>query len=639
MNTRVPKLLASIFAMSLVGIGQTGAQTATSSWSNTATRAYASEAAISTGAAADSEPISVVVSLQLRNRSQLETVAQSVSAGGAAPITHDEFMSTYAPTVTQAQAVASYLTAMGFSNVSVDDNRMLVSANGTVGTAAAAFNASFAHFTLNGKSGLANVTGAQVPSTLSDVILAVLGLQTVEEATTYAVPVGGPPPPSGLHGYDPTAFPLIYSANTLPTGSGANVGIFSEGKLTQVLSDLELFESQNSLPILSPSIVYVGSPSGDTSNTGEWDLDSQSIQAMAGGTLGSLTFYVAPSLQNSDMAATFSKIVSVDTAKIINVSVGECEATAYNSGFLATADQTFLSAVAQGQTFSVATGDNGSRTCGANGNFTYGTSISVSYPASSPYVVAVGGTTLQTNTDGTWLTETAWSYSGGGISAYEQPTQWTQGVTSAPSAVRAIPDVAMDADPNTGALIAVNGVYPTQWGGTSLASPLFVGAWARIETAQGNRFGYPNPLIYSQAVPIAAFHDITVGNNDDYSAAPNWDYTTGWGSVIAATLSTNLAALPIAPTNVSDSNAGYACPSDFIQWPSVSGASSYELYEKQDLPSNDRLFILDWSGTDTSVEITLGRGQEFTYAVKACTSDGCSQVSTRGVIVKYGTCP
>ncbi len=156
-----------------------------------------------------------------------------------------------------------------------------------------------------------------------------------------------------------------------------------------MLTYLQNFESTNGLPILSPSVVNVGGSSGDTSNDDEWDLDSQSIQAMAGG-VGSLTFYVAPSLQDSNLTAVYSKIVSVDTAKIINASLGECEATAHNSGTLATDDQIFLSAVAQGQTFSFSTGDNGSRTCGAAGNGQYGTTLSVSYPASSPYVVAVG---------------------------------------------------------------------------------------------------------------------------------------------------------------------------------------------------------------------------------------------------------
>jgi pseudomonalisin len=330
--------------------------------------------------------------------------------------------------------------------------------------------------------------------------------------------------------------------------------------------------------------------------------------------------------------------VSVDTARIINASLGECEATAYNSGTLGTDDQIFLSAVAQGQTFSFSSGDNGSRTCGAPGNGQYGTTISVSYPASSPYVVAVGGTTLSTNTDGTWASETAWSYSGGGQSAYEQPTQWTQGITSAPQYFRGIPDVAMDGDPNSGAVVLVDGVY-IQVGGTSLSSPLFVGAWARIETAQGNAFGYPNPIMYAQSVPIPAFHDITSGNNDDYNAGPNWDYTTGWGTLIASTLSANLAALPTSPTSVSDSNAGYACPSDFIRWSAVSGASSYELYGEQLLPSHEYLFQLLWTGATTRTQVTLAQGQQLSYTAKACTSDGCSQISTSQVTVTEGTCP
>jgi pseudomonalisin/xanthomonalisin len=573
----------------------------------------------------------------------LESVAQEVASGHLEPITHDEFMLTYAPTVARAQAVASYLVSTGYSNVTIDDNRLLVSADGTASMAAAAFNTSLAQVARDGHSGIANITDAQVPPQLADVVLAVLGLQTVDSPHTFATraPAGGVHPDTGgPQGHDPTAFPLIYSANTLPTGSAANVGIVSEGSLSQVLLDLQRFESANGLPVLSPAVVNVGTPSTDQSNNSEWDLDSQSIQAMAGGSLGSLTFYVAPSLSDANLAAVYSKIVSVNKAKIINVSLGECEATAHNGGALAADDQTFLSGLAQGQTFSVSTGDNGSRTCGAHGNLTYGTTVSVSYPASSPYVVAVGGTSLVTNTNGTYASETAWIYSGGGASAYEQPAQWSQGIASVPAFVRAIPDVAMDADPNSGALIALNGVYPAgPWGGTSLASPLFVGVWARIQTAHGNTFGYPNPLIYAQSVPMAAFHDITSGNNDDFNALPNWDYTTGWGSVIASTLSANLAALPTPPTSVTDANGGVACPSDLIRWSAVPGASSYQLWSKELLPARNPLFELAWSGTATFARQTLGRGSEFAYEVKACTSDGCSQLSTSTIVVIEGTCP
>jgi len=562
-------------------------------------------------------------------------------------------MSTYAPTEAQAQAVASYLSSMGYSNVIVDDNRLLVSADGTASTAAAAFNTSLSHFTRNGQSGIANVTDAQIPGALADVVLAVLGLQTVETMTTFAMPAAvgetgtgaNVPPPSGSQGYDPTAFPLIYSANTLPAGSAANIGIISDGSQTitsTVLNDLKLFESNNSLPTLSPTVVAVGGSSSDSNSVVEWDLDSQTIQAMAGGSLASLTFYAAQSLLDSNIAAAISKAVSDDKAKIINASLGICETSAYNDGSMATDDQSFVSGLAQGQTFSVSTGDNGSRTCGASGNGTYGTSISVSYPASSPYVVAVGGTSLQTNSNGTWASETAWSYSGGGYSAYELPAQWTQGVTSVPSGDRGIPDVAMDADPNTGVYIALNGTYPStqRWGGTSLASPLFVGAWARIQTAQNNKFGYPNPIMYAQAVPIAAFHDITSGNNDDYNAGSNWDFVTGWGSLITSTLSPNLAALPAnGPTSVSDTNGGVACPSDFIQWSAVSGASSYKLFARERAPTPVILYSFDLSTSGTGARVTLSSGYTYAYSVEACTSDGCSPLSTSEVTVTYGTCP
>jgi pseudomonalisin len=631
-----------MFGLAL-GLAIPGVYAATPTWVSTETKAFTEIGATMQGALADNDSVPVVVSLKLRNRPQLEEIAQEVASGAAAPLTHDEFMANYAPTETQAQTVASYLASMGFVNVSIDDNRLLVSATGTAALASAAFNTSLIHVAANGHSGIANVTDAQVPSQLAGIVLGVLGLQTLEspQITAVPAPVGGiHPDTAGPHGYDPTAFPLIYSANTLPTGYATNVGIVSEGSLTQVLADLQLFESNNGLPILSPAVVNVGTPSSDQTNNVEWDLDSQNIQAMAGGSLGSLTFYVSPSLTDSNLAAVYSKIVSVDTAKIINISLAECEASAKSDGSLATDDQTFLTAVAQGQTFSVATGDNGSRVCGAPNVEQYGTSISVSYPASSAYVVAVGGTSLLTNTDGTYASETAWLYSGGGVSAYEQPTQWAQGISSVPAFARAIPDVAMDADPNSGAYIAVNGVYPTPvpWGGTSLASPLFVGAWARIQTANSNAFGYPNPLIYAQSVPIVAFHDITSGNNDDYNAAPNWDYTTGWGSGIISTLSANLSALPSFPASVTDAGGGIACPSDLIQWSTVAGASSYQLWTKELKPAQNALFGLAWSGTGTSTRVTLNRGSEFAYKVKACTADGCSQLSSSQVYVTEGTC-
>ena len=179
-----------------------------------------------------------------------------------------------------------------------------------------------------------------------------------------------------------------------------------------------------------------------------------------------------------------------------------------------------------------------------------------SYPGVSPYVVSVGGTTLLTNIgSGTYNAEVAWYGSGGGMSVSENAPFWQAGVV-APTATKAgykeVPDVAMDADPNTGAGIYVNGAL-TGVGGTSLSSPLSLGVWARLETYHGNKLGFAAPLLYkeyknfttynataSQYLPptppvgaltqrIGGFHAILTGSNGT-PALPGYDTTNGVGT-------------------------------------------------------------------------------------------------------------
>jgi subtilase family serine protease len=216
--------------------------------------------------------------------------------------------------------------------------------------------------------------------------------------------------------------------------------------------------------------------------------------------------------------------------KVINVSLGECESNDYSDGSMSTDDQIFKLAIAQGQTFSVSTGDSGSNECGTP----QGTAVGASYPASSPYVIAVGGTTLYTDSSGHYGGELTWNGTGGSPSLYEPKPSWQNGVV--PGAFRGLPDIAFDADPNSGAIIVVNGKL-SQWGGTSLSSPLFVGSFARIQSANNAHLGFPATWIYAHGAPgTTAFHDITSGSNGGYSATLGWDYTTGFGSFdVAAT--------------------------------------------------------------------------------------------------------
>jgi subtilase family serine protease len=180
----------------------------------------------------------------------------------------------------------------------------------------------------------------------------------------------------------------------------------------------------------------------------------------------------------------------------------------------------------------VSSGDAGSNECGGSPKGT-----TPSWPASSPYGVAVGGTTLNATTS-TWQGETVWSDTGGSPSTFEPIPSWQVGVgQNAGHTTRGVPDIAFDADPNSGAIIVVNG-SPAQYGGTSLSSPLFVGFWARMIAARGTGIGFAAPKLYQ--LPASAFHDVTSGNNGGESAAPGWDYTTGFGSIIMSQAAVSL---------------------------------------------------------------------------------------------------
>jgi subtilase family serine protease len=313
----------------------------------------------------------------------------------------------------------------------------------------------------------------------------------------------------------------------------------------------------------------VGIASPDVSGQDEWDLDSQTSTGMAGN-VKALYFYVATTLTDSDTSIDFDRFKTDDIAKAGSASFGECEIFPMLDGAEVVEDGIFGQAAAQGQTVFSSAGDNGT-TCpvGASTGVP-GTGLPAqSYPGVSPYVVSVGGTTLVTNTGtGTYDAEVAWYGTGGGLSITETAPFWQAGVVSpvaTTAAFKEVPDVAMDADPNTGADIYVDGVL-TGVGGTSLSSPLSLGVWARLQTYHANKLGFAAPLFYreyqqnttynstlSLYVPptpplgaltqlIGGFHDVITGTNGT-PALPGYDTTTGVGTF---DISKQFTDLPIA---------------------------------------------------------------------------------------------
>ncbi|SDH01782.1 sedolisin-B Serine peptidase. MEROPS family S53 [Paraburkholderia phenazinium] len=542
-----------------------------------------------------SQPLHITVVLKGRNDDQLDTLISQLNQPGSANyhkyLTPQQFNARFAPTDAQVQAVVAHLKANGFSNITVSSNNRLVSADGNANNAQNGFHTSLKRFTYRGKPVFANDTAALIPASLSASVDSVLGLQNAvvphrlihRIASTNAAiqPDKTKKSAAAQVGHQPTDFASIYDAAGLPAATNTTVGIITWGDMTQTISDLNTFTSNAGLPTVNTAVVAGGQGTlADDGDPSEWDLDSQDIIGTSGG-VKQLIFYAAingdsndSGLTDATLTAAYNKAVTDDLAKVINVSLGEDETAANSDGSLAADDAVFKQAVAQGQIFSVAAGDAGvyqwsTSPQGAPGYIgTYdGSSVtttinlshySVSQPANSPYVVAVGGTTLSTTNTTTWAGETVWNEgvayadldsngnpvddavriwaTGGGVSLFEAAPTWQTKALGSSVTKRVVPDVAFDAAQATGAYIVIDGQPNQLVGGTSLASPIFVGGWARVESANNNSLSLPTAGFY-QTFPSnkSSIHDVTSGNNGysshGYNAKAGFDDDTGFGSL------------------------------------------------------------------------------------------------------------
>ncbi|MHB8246607.1 MAG: S53 family peptidase [Acidimicrobiales bacterium] len=551
-----PTVTALVCAGTVTGflaVGTPGAS-ASVSWANTGTHALKLAHATPLGKVPANTRLTVRVAMSLRNQRGLKSFIANANNPSMATYRHyltpSQFVARYGPTTASVTSVEHYLTAHGFKSISVTSNRLLVSATGTVGDAERAFDTSISYFRQFGAKVYANTTVAKVPSTLRGRVLSVLGLNDVIAFhmplahVTKTGPLAGSGLPKYAVSYNPSQFPKIYGATSAtPTGAKTSIAIITEGNLAPVIKDLRIAETKNHLPKVPVTIVHAGVASPDTSGAIEWNMDTQSSTGMAGN-VKRLYLYDATSLTDSDLALAINRFAAADAARGGSASLGECETFPYLDGSMLADDEAFAEAAAQGQSFFASSGDTGASCAVAPTNGVPGSGPpNANYPASSPYVTAVGGTTLLTNSNGTYNNEIAWNAGGGGSSVWETAPFWQAGVVPGSAAGKGVPDIAMDADPSSGVTLYVNGTQQQGWGGTSLSSPLALGVWARLESGHGNNLGMASPALYHTylagkctTTPVEAvcatpaLHDIIVGTNGAFVATPGWDYTTGLGS-------------------------------------------------------------------------------------------------------------
>jgi pseudomonalisin len=482
------------------------------------------------GALAPTTQVPLTLSLALRDKAALDTlVAEHTST-----LTPAEFTAEFAPAAATVSAVTGWAQSAGLTVRSVSSQRTLVNVVGSVASVDKAFGVNLAEVALsNGSTVDTTTTAGSVPAAIAGDLDSVVGI-TGASVTVTAIPKASTAA-SVTYGdsYNPQQFWSIYNAPASETGQGQTLAVIAEGDLTGVVSDLRQFETLEGLPEIPTTIIPAPDGSTDTSNSDEFDLDSQYSSGFAPDA-SQLLLYDGDSLSDADILNAVDTWVSQDQASQASFSAGECEVLAEVAGFTTSLDAVLEQADAQGQTLFVSSGDSGGYCQAEVGENGVPAGVpDVLYPAASPYAIGAGGTSLvgtglPSVSGVASLDEIGWYAGGGGISLTESAPSWQTGVGGSFVDVgRGVPDVSLDADPESGYNVIVSGSEEVI-GGTSASAPSWQGIWARAEGAHGDSLGFAGPVLYG--LPASAFNDITVGDNGLFPCTPGYDYVTGRGT-------------------------------------------------------------------------------------------------------------
>jgi kumamolisin len=331
--------------------------------------------------------------------------------------------------------------------------------------------------------------------------------------------------------FNPPQVAALYDFPTTATGSGETIGILELGGGYNT-SDIDTYFG--GLGLTPPPVVAVSvdggtnSPGDPNGADGEVALDIQVAGSIANG--AKLAVYFAPNTDQGFIDAITTAVHdATNKPSILSISWGGPESSWAQSSVTAL-DDACQSAAALGVTITVASGDNGSSDGVSDGQ------NHVDFPASSPHVLACGGTELigsvgKIESETVWNDGTDGGATGGGFSTLFPVPTW-QASAGISGAGRGVPDVAGDAAPESGYNILVDGQQEVV-GGTSAVAPLWAALIAIINEMKGSPVGFVSPTLYADE---ADFHDITSGNNGAYSAAKGWDACTGLGSPDGAEL-------------------------------------------------------------------------------------------------------
>jgi len=574
--------------------------------------------------------INAQIIMPLANQSQLSTLLQNLydpkSPSFHQFLTPAQFAQQFAPSAIDSTQVQEFLKTRGISVIGQSSSGAVLNVTGSVRAFEHAFGLHINHYQkTDGTLFFAPDADPSIPATLAGKILAVGGLDNLPKYKAHLQKSRKAPKATALAGSGPNGYlspndvKTAYNLNSITaTGSGQNVALVEfEGYAS---SDVMFYESYFSLPnvplqnVLIDGVNGVPNYNGDPDGVDEVTLDIETVAAFAPGS-SDIFVYEAPNTTQS-WIDEWTKIATDDKAKVISCSWGEAE-DQFDNPTLIFDNQVFQQMAAQGQAVFVAAGDNGA--------YDDGSTLSVDEPASQPFATAVGISALKTNSDGTYNSETASVYGGGGVSAHwyipsYQTTLASQAVKAAmvSTTLRNVPDVVLTADASTGYAFYIDGFWSGFYG-SSIASPIWASFISLVNQGRGTNgpIGSVNSSLYqlAQSSQYANdFHDITTGNNGYYPAEPGFDDATGLGSFNGLNLYNDLVSeyVPPAPTGLT-ATAGNA--QVVLSWNASTGATAYNV---QRSTSNGGPYTTIATVTNTTyTDNSVTNGITYYYVVSA----------------------
>lgn len=479
-----------------------------------------------------------IISVTIRTRRK-KSIEAALKTGKI--ISHETYEKLYGTSAEDFDAIEAFAQEYHLTIVERSVARRSVVITGAISDFEAAFQVHLSsYYNEDGTIFRSRVGSIHIPASLQRIIEGVFGLSNKSHATpksqklhrdgifvSHATATGS---------FTPNQLTKIYGFPTGADGTGQCIGIIELGGGFRNIDIQNYFKSLGiPVPTVKAQSVDggVNKPTNANSDDGEVMLDIEVAGAVAPG--AKQVVYFAGNTDKGFIDAITTAIHDkVNNPSVISISWGSAEAN-WTTQALNSFNEAFKAAALLGVTICIASGDQGSSDSMTDGK------VHVDFPASSPYALSCGGTKLITKTNKV-SKETVWnegttSAGGGGISEFFPVPDYQKKITIPVSAStkfkgRGVPDVAADADPETGYQVLVDG-QKLVFGGTSAVAPLMAGLIALLNQKNKNRAGFVHPRLY--ATPQKFCRDITEGNNITtstglgYTATKGWDACTGWG--------------------------------------------------------------------------------------------------------------